>query len=178
MANKREPINLSMSFLDLLCSGLGGVAMIVILFAAVQRNNHNAANLASQSVNVSVELLGPAKDFEFGREIGLYVKCGPKRSDYGEGPLFNEPGLRVAWGSRRHKGKYNFTLRSDPNQPLEIGIWVRQADPQSQTKFINVLITGKADLRLKVQGTHIAGSESVTLAAANGFFNNSAFVRP
>jgi hypothetical protein len=115
-----------MSFLDLLLSALGGVALLVMIFASIQTKNAKAADsLDGRHVLVRVP---DGSGLFVGREIGVYVKTDA------EGPLHlfdtGASGLRANWPETPRRD-YAFSVFSRPGAPVRIGVWLRMPGPDA-----------------------------------------------
>ncbi len=167
---QREPPNMMMSFLDLLLSALGGVALLMMLFAAIQTQNAQAARRLTSQI-VSVELLASASSpldrLVLGEEIGLLVSTEEGfRSVQPETAATPPSKLIVRWEDPRRR-RYRFVVQSDPDVVPMLTLWLRQHHAERVDPFLAALREG---VSLQVGWTGMDGEpRRVELHAAGGY---------
>ncbi len=173
----REGPNMMMSFLDLLLSALGGVALLMMLFAAIQTQNAEAARRLESEI-VSVELLTPAGSaldaLVIGEEIGLAVETADGfASAFGEPPALPPSPLVVRWEEARRR-RYRFVLQSAPESEPVLRLWLRAHDPERAAAFVAAARDG---LRLEVAWTGMEDEPRQVALDAPGSFYTTVEIR-
>ena len=93
----RAPPDFGPSFLDLLCSGMGGVALLVVLFAAMQTLQERRATRLTARVLI-VEISGGPASFRMGREVSVSIAHPTEGSSaLHEPPASSDSKFRVTW---------------------------------------------------------------------------------
>jgi hypothetical protein len=138
---RRTAPNFLLSFLDLLCSALGGVALLVFLFAAIRKNAEHAAPPLVNGL-LLIEVVDPKPMFSIGREIGLAI-----RDTRGNLAVLDEPDEPPATKSAVKKlplrlnvhyrdtpsPRYRLQVQATPGEPLTMVVWLRGFDPATLT---------------------------------------------
>ena len=122
MQRRDAPIDFSLSFLDLLLSGVGGVSILVVLFAAMGKEPYRPQPVVSRVL--VVEVLGPSEDCLLGEEVGFHL--APAGSD---GPPIADD-YSAAWTTRPERKKnIEVPLGDDDLTSLELRLFLKALAP-------------------------------------------------
>lgn len=126
----REVPSMMMSFLDLLLSALGGVALLVVIFAAIQSNNATAAGKLPKGEFLRLEVFDdPTPEYRIGKEIGVLLKNTKGEVRH----IFEDPGsvgsnFVVRWPAEP-RTSYAAKVQTDPSEEITVGLWLRDVSP-------------------------------------------------
>lgn len=145
------------SFLDLLCSALGGIALLVFLFAAIRKNAETDAGV-NISRRLQVQILAPYDFLKVGKDISLRVRDAdgyeialPHSGNLESSVINGKLGLRRPKSS---SSKFLLEIKSRKDVPLEIDVWLRVIDAQhmsgSNQDAYQALLGGAANLRFEL----------------------------
>lgn len=125
-----DDADLTTSFLDLLLSALGGVALLVVLFAAIQTIDVQKTSVIPARLLV-IEVEGHATDADLlllGAELSCLIESGTGESVR----LFEETGtsgdLKVSWGSTTPRPALRMHVYSSPSEALVMRFWLASLD--------------------------------------------------
>lgn len=127
MARPDAP-SLTMSFLDLLLSALGGVALLMTLFAAMQTiQSADDAKAPPDTLVFQVEQSVPGRSCRAGQEVGIGVFDGTHLVPYGvdsdaPGPV----GVSVKWGQRNDDVAYAMVRSPVGGSSVQVHAWLQQ----------------------------------------------------
>lgn len=162
------------SFLDLLLSALGGVALLMVLFAAIQSNNAQSNAVLPKGVLVFKINPGVHTEIWMNREIGIAIEDeeGNCVSTFSDESSLAE--LKVTWPSSPQR-TLNVLVESEPSNELTVSLWLRSLAPQKEqtdltyVKQIKQLRNAsiKVDVYWLHQPTNIT---EISLGMTNGFF--------
>lgn len=121
----REETDHSMSMLDLLLSGLGAVAVLVVLFAAIRTLNSQAGGTRAANM-IIFELKNGPSDLLFGRDVGVVVHYGASVLKFnGFGASDETPDGK--WISSSPDRRLRLRLKSGSPE-ARVVFWLRRAD--------------------------------------------------
>jgi hypothetical protein len=125
----------SVSFLDLLCAAMGGVALIVILFAAMRKNTEIQAEGSSEAMVLYIETgegnpdifhVGQHISFCITSEDGYYAFLGEEGEHFTIEPQEFRPG----------QTRFRFQLQGDIPDSATITVWLQHFDANEQWRFL------------------------------------------
>lgn len=172
--------NLSMSFLDLLLSALGGVALLVLLFAASRGSRaREEQRTPPKHIVVSLSSDSPA-DVLIGREIGLYVAHSGDIVYLRPGEEVAEARLSVTWPTAPRRMAYTVRVKTKgEDEAVTLCAWVKQATGENpahwpaQLAGVSPMLSGKLPVSVHARWSDAGEGEALVLALdrSNGFVN-------
>jgi len=133
--------NHTLSLLDMLCAAMGGVALLVFLFAAMQKNMEIQAEGSSQSMTLRIDTQGmdTSDPFYIGKHIMFCIIC-----DNGNGEAFYQEGVGTggfeivsenAHAYRSELTALRFHIKGDISRAT-IVVWLQHFAPAKQETFL------------------------------------------
>ncbi|WP_442510533.1 hypothetical protein SH528x_002158 [Novipirellula sp. SH528] len=180
MRKQRTLPNFSASLLDLLCSALGGVALMVFLFAAMRRNAEADAGMELQR-RLQIEILKPYDFLRVGDSVSLQVRD----AEGFEVLLPHNVDLEANDGSgklilRRPKSsssKFLIEIRSRENIELALDVWLRRLELRHlsgpDASSFQRLLRGDQELKFRVMwvsNQETKSPDQCILNASNRFY--------
>ena len=199
MVSRNSP-NLKSSMIDLLLGALGGIALLVVVFFAMQRINADENPTKTKKL-LFISVVDAPEDWEIGDEFCLRLKDSSGEICYQlPGKLTTSGPLQVEWDDRKVAMKQSTDATQKPNDPpyvvsiaydanatLSLGVWVHGINSPTSDELVTesyfeqlTVFRSKSSLKFKLSANW-SDSESQSyqfeLEPSNGFYDSAEIVK-